>query len=176
MNVVWTRKLRAAFSWGCPRLKKSPPSVGPAGIGLALTMSPLCRWPALAATTRIPLFHKTLWKESIPRREAQQKIGSASPHPPKAPKVCWCGPVTNSSALRRAARLHQQLYSTADSTLLQRSPTIWMPTEGLRLNGQLVGPKGGTPPRAFSRRFKVRGANGYRYWRSWAAITGSMLS
>jgi len=40
--------------------------------------------------------------------------------------------------------MFQQLYSTDDSTLLQGSLTIWMPTEGLRLVAS-GGPQGGAP-------------------------------
>ena len=61
-----------------------------------------------------------------------------------------------------AVKFHQQLYSTDDLTFLQGSPTIWMLTRGLRLMAS-CGPLGGTPAPTLSRRFQVRGANGYRY-------------
>jgi hypothetical protein len=41
-------------------------------------------------------------------------------------------------------KVPQQLYSADDSTLLQRPPTIWTPTEGMRLLASR-GPQGGTP-------------------------------
>ena len=47
----------------------------------------------------------------------------------------------------RAVKVHQQLYSTDDSTLLQGSPTIWTPTEGLRLMASLRSYWAAHPPR-----------------------------
>jgi hypothetical protein len=59
-------------------------------------------------------------------------------------------------------KVSQQLYSTEDSTLLEGSPTIWTPTEGLRLVAS-CGPSGGTPAPSLSRRYQTRGAKGYRF-------------
>src|SRR5215475_11699889 len=55
------------------------------------------------------------------------------------------------------ASMFQQLYSTDDSTLLQGSLTIWMPTEGLRLVAS-GGPQGGAPTPGLSRRQQTAGS------------------
>ena len=54
-------------------------------------------------------------------------------------------------------KVPQQLYSADNSTLLQGPPTIWTPTEGMRLLASR-GPQGGTPAPTLSRRFRSSGS------------------
>src|SRR6476620_2761797 len=67
--------------------------------------------------------------------------------------------LTSTTGLSRmyGVKVPQQLYLTADSTLLQCSPTIWAPTEGLRLVAS-CGPQGGTPAPRLSRRHQTTGS------------------